>query len=325
MTRRSTLGTLFVLTVMFSFACSLPFPATANTRSTTSPYGSDTVYSTDRVHDATLGNYKNWKMTVSFPANKCIVGVKFKYVTPDSKSTNSHIQIKVDGDQYSATYDFTDISPSSTPAWYTAKFDMLGGYIVDDDPEIEFIGKESQVDCLNLTFTNASDGHTYVNTGAGWQLKGDVDIIAEVIYEDIPDLVPNAAVSTGDISEGDNFEAYQAYLYAGRKYQFNLTSVETNIYFVFSLYELHTDYLDSTKAIVEDSSSVKHKSFNYTVPEGRTGMYFIGIESKTAPDIGGYELTLASFEPGIPTITAYDSSSSDGHVFLNWTQVQGAD
>lgn len=253
----------------------------------------------DVTHEGSYGVYKNDEfnynhiaVTYDMGEGICIIrGVNYLYSSIGSVS--SSVEIRFVGD-----IDFNSIIDSGIPVAgdTTSRSFLLGGpiYLLDDDPEIHFMGNEPVGDAIMFYGDSPSYGHSYYDSGFGWTLDNLVEHLVELVYEWIIDLNIDTA-ETGSITSNDNVDAYFMTLTAGNEYDFELerTSGSGDINMrVVTYQDLTNDNL------AQSSGSSYPKSMSYT--PSSSGTYVLLVEADIAfVDTADYSIN-------------YESGSSSG-------------
>ncbi|MFX0170317.1 MAG: hypothetical protein ACFE9L_00195 [Candidatus Hodarchaeota archaeon] len=215
-------------------------------------------------------------------------GVNYKY---NNVGTGPYdVIVKAVGDSDWVGYTDTGLPHVTADSWRTLRF-AGPTYLVDNDPEIHFIGSDPSDNCLSLTADTPSYGHSYYDIGSGWTLDTEYEYVVELIYEPVLEwgLDPDESTGAqqGSITPTDNIDAYLIIPWGGQNYTFILdrTSGSGNLNVRIVTYQ---DLTSDT--LVQTYRPEFPKKFNFG-PPNYDNYYILLVEAENVGvDIANYTL-----------------------------------
>jgi len=235
------------------------------------------------INDNTYADMENLAVTFSMGAGTCLIrGVRYKYNNVGIGPYD--VEIRFVGDSAWVSNFDTNIPHVTSDSWRTLR-NIGNTYLLDDDPEVHFIGTDPSDDCISLCADNPSNGYSYYDVGSGWVLDAQYEYIVELIYETV-EVLPIHETITSIINSTDNIDAYFISLENGIDYKFMLQRTSG----VGNLNMRVVTYQDLTNDVLAQSSgSSDYESLLYTSLS--TGIHVLLVEAQTAGvDMASYSI-----------------------------------
>ncbi|MHA1518815.1 MAG: hypothetical protein ACTSRK_01405, partial [Promethearchaeota archaeon] len=246
------------------------------------------------VYNNVAGTQQNLAIAYNPDAGECLIrGIKFKYNNIGTGPYN--LEIRLGSDHYYVSVEVT-LPHVTEDTWFTYIYSKPT-YLIDNNPNVFIMGMDPSDDCVLICVDDGSVGNSYIDTGLGWSVISNYEIIAKSLYEPIVSLGLDETI-TGDITTSDNVDGYYLDLTAEVNYEFNLsrTSGTGNINMRIQQTAESTGVID----ILAATGGVDNPKIMEFTPLV-TSSYLILIEAKNSGiDIGEYSLKYS--EKALPII-----------------------